>query len=161
MKQVITGSGAASKTAASVSGDVTAWADLDGALVRMSATSVAHIHGVLEGYDGQTVYLINVGSFDIYIEHESAMEQVEANRLLAPNEEALLVGTGKSTQIIYDSAVGRWRIFRGRGDPGDSGAKGDPGDPGAKGDKGDTGDPGPPGADGLTQAQVLARGMGA
>jgi hypothetical protein len=52
--------------------------------------------------------IINVGSSDLVLKHESASSDA-ANRILAPSAADLTLGAGDAVSLYYDSTSSRWR----------------------------------------------------
>lgn len=76
---------------------------------RISADAPRTITGFSGGRKGRYLLIINVGSFNITVNHEDA-GSLAANRVLNPGGASLVLVPNQSSQMWYDSVASRWRV---------------------------------------------------
>lgn len=79
-------------------------------IVRLTSSAARNLTGFAAGSSGQIVLLINVGSYDITIKHEST-SSTAANRVTVPwAGDCVLSASGGAVTIVYDATSSRWRV---------------------------------------------------
>jgi len=67
------------------------------------------ITGMAYGTDGRTARLINDGSNDIFLVHQSASSDA-VNRIITPTGTDVTLGANAIANLIYDDNASRWRL---------------------------------------------------
>lgn len=75
-------------------------------VVRVSSSAAVNLTGLAGGADGRTVFLFNVGSYQISLVDESS-SSIAANRFALANN--LQVAGGDGVLLVYDATDSRWR----------------------------------------------------
>jgi hypothetical protein len=77
---------------------------------RLSSDAARDITGLSAGTSGQTVVLINVGSFAITLKHQSTSSSA-ANRILVPWAADYILAADGAAVLVYDATTSRWRVI--------------------------------------------------
>ncbi len=82
------------------------------ALLRLSSDASRTITGFDKTISrkNDTIWLTNVGSFDVVLAHENA-GSVATNRIISPTTANLALGPDESAMLWYDGTTTRWRIL--------------------------------------------------
>jgi hypothetical protein len=83
--------------------------DPNSSIWRLSSNASRDLTGIV-AHVGMSVDLVNVGSNNIVLKHESSSSAV-ANRILTPSAGDLTLAAAKSAHLWYDSASSRWRVL--------------------------------------------------
>ena len=75
---------------------------------RVSSDALREISGIAGGAAGRLIFLLNVGSADIALEHEGA-GSTAANRIVTPSLSYAYVTAGGMMALMYDATSSRWR----------------------------------------------------
>ena len=78
------------------------------AIQRISSSSANTITGLLAGSNGDLRFFTNVGSFNMTFTHEDT-GSTAANRFSFSNNSNIILNTGCSFTIYYDTTTARWR----------------------------------------------------
>lgn len=79
-------------------------------IVRLTSSAAYNITGFVAGASGDARLLINVGSYDITIKHEST-SSTAANRVTVPwAGDCILAASGGAATLVYDATTSRWRV---------------------------------------------------
>ena len=73
-------------------------------------TANATITGITKGVTGRRVTLINRGTSDVLLTHQDSASNA-ANRIVTPDGSTFTIGPNRSVDLIYDSALNRWRVL--------------------------------------------------
>jgi hypothetical protein len=79
-------------------------------VLRLSTDASRTITGIAAGSAGQTMLVVNGGSFPLVLAHNSGSSSA-ANRIICPNEQLCTLHAGDSVELWYDSAVSLWRVM--------------------------------------------------
>lgn len=79
------------------------------ATIRVSSSTSINLTGLAGGYSNRIITLINVGSQDISINHESGSSSSE-NRFSLPSNSAISLSANRPVTFIYDITSQRWRM---------------------------------------------------
>lgn len=87
------------------------WSIGTGDVFRISASAAYDVTGIVAGTSGQTILLVNVGSFAITLKHQSA-SSTAANRFTTPwAGDCILAASGGNAVLVYDSTSSTWRVL--------------------------------------------------
>lgn len=78
-------------------------------IVRISSNAARNITGIVAASNGDARLLVNVGSFDITLKHQST-SSTSANRLFCAGASDFVLVTGASVPVVYDSTSAVWRV---------------------------------------------------
>lgn len=73
-------------------------------------TGFATGHAVVADRNGQHLPIVNVGSFDLVLAHQSA-SSTASNRIITDTGADLTIGAGKAAFLLYDATTERWRVL--------------------------------------------------
>lgn len=105
-------SGDISNTVASpaqLAADQNNYALVTGDILRISASAARNITGLVATVNGDARLLVNIGTFDITLKHQSA-SSTAANRFLCAGASDYTLSPGASAPVVYDSTSGGWRV---------------------------------------------------
>lgn len=77
-------------------------------IARISSDAQRAITGLVGGTDGRLLTLVNVGSFEIDLSHDSA-GSTAANRFFFPEAGSVLLLPNYALTLWYDATISRWR----------------------------------------------------
>ena len=80
-----------------------------GDILRISASAARNITGLVATVNGDARLLVNIGTFDITLKHQSA-SSTAANRFLCAGASDYTLAAGASAPVVYDSTSGGWRV---------------------------------------------------
>lgn len=80
-----------------------------GDIIRLSTDAARNITGIVATFDGDARLLMNIGSFDITLKHQSS-SSTAANRFICAGASDYVVSSGSSAPVVYDAASGGWRV---------------------------------------------------
>lgn len=80
-----------------------------GDVFRIASDAARNITGLVATSDGDARLILNVGSFDITLKHQSASSSA-ANRFIAVGASDYTLAAGGSAVVVYDSTSGGWRV---------------------------------------------------
>jgi hypothetical protein len=85
-------------------------------ILRLTSDAVRTLTGLQGGKAGRWVILVNVGSNNIVLAHQSASSNA-ANRIISPTAAnyTLTASSGSSAFCYYDAVTDRWRVLFGTG----------------------------------------------
>lgn len=86
-------------------------------VVRASTDTTRNLTGLVGGIDGRIITLMNIGSNDLILKHDST--STAANRFYGPSSQDVTMTANSAAILQYDSTSSRWRII---GAPGQSGS---------------------------------------
>jgi hypothetical protein len=78
-----------------------------GGIVRLSSTQARNISGFI-GKNGDVISIFNVGSYDIFLLHESS-DSIASNRITSATGADLVIFPNDNITLIYDGLASRWR----------------------------------------------------
>lgn len=78
---------------------------------RLSSDAARNITGIVAASNGSRRMLINVGSFNITLQHENA-GSTAANRFLCSTGADIVLSPNQAADIWYDISSSRWRVFK-------------------------------------------------
>jgi hypothetical protein len=78
--------------------------------LRLNSDASRNITGLVAGIDGQEVNIINVGSNNIVLVHQSA-SSTTTNRFLNTTGTDITLTANQAASLIYDATDSRWRVF--------------------------------------------------
>lgn len=87
---------------------------LDAGYLRLNPTSAANMTGMTSGYEGQMVYMQNVGSANLTIPNQDTNSSA-ANRFITPNGNPIVLAPQQTAIALYDCTQNRWIIIVGAG----------------------------------------------
>ena len=79
-------------------------------VLRISSDASRTVSGFSDGRKGRILHLVNVGSNDIVLAHESA-SSTAANRLLISSHADATLLPGQTAMAYYDDTTQRWRVL--------------------------------------------------
>jgi hypothetical protein len=79
-------------------------------VVRLSANAAREITGFAAAADGRAVLLVNVGSNNITLKHQST-SSTAANRIIVPWAGDCIIPADSAATIAYDNTTARWRVI--------------------------------------------------
>lgn len=79
-------------------------------VLRLSTDASRIITGITSGAAGRVLAVLNVGSNDLVLAHQSG-SSTDTNRIIAPNAENFTLPGGTSAILYYDGTSSRWRII--------------------------------------------------
>lgn len=88
-------------------------------ILRLNPTTTNDvIRGIVSGYDGQTIYIKNIGlgATGIRFSHEDFNNTNNANRINIPYQCNMLLRAGDTWQLYYDGVSSRWVVENGYDD---------------------------------------------
>lgn len=97
------------RTPAQITANQNDYAPGDYDVLRMSSDAARNLTGLSGGKMGRLLRIINIGSFNIVIVHESSLS-VAANRIVVASVANLTLATTDSATLYYDSTTMRWRV---------------------------------------------------
>lgn len=98
-------------TPTSLTADTNDWAIGTGDIFRVAGTAARNVTGIAAGTSGQTILLVNVGSFALTLKHQSA-SSTAANRFTTPwAGDCILAAAGGNAVLVYDSTTATWRVL--------------------------------------------------
>lgn len=77
--------------------------------LRMSSNASRTITGIDGGVAARGLIILNVGSSNIVLAHQSASSSVE-NRIISPSAANITLGANDSITLYYDAVDLRWRV---------------------------------------------------
>lgn len=77
--------------------------------IRFNNASAVVINGLKAGYDGQRVFIDNIGTSTLKLAYENT-GSVAANRFFTPSVNGQIIGGGGRLLCIYDGVSLRWRV---------------------------------------------------
>jgi hypothetical protein len=77
-------------------------------VARISSDAARNITGFTQGVDGNSLMLVNVGSFAITIQHQNA-GSVATNRVILLSGADTAIAANGVMWLLYDQTTGRWR----------------------------------------------------
>lgn len=77
---------------------------------RISSDAARDLTGLTAGSSGQAILLINVGSHNITLKHQSTSSDA-ANRILVPWAGDCVITADAAAALLYDSTTSRWRVI--------------------------------------------------
>lgn len=78
---------------------------------RLSSDAARNITGIVAAANGSTRLLINVGSFNLTLVHESA-SSTAANRFTCSTGANIVLSPNQAADIWYDTVSSRWRVYK-------------------------------------------------
>lgn len=82
-----------------------------GDIFRLDADAARSVSGIAGGSSGRCVLLVNVGSFAVTLNHQSA-SSTAANRIISPTAaDYEIAANGASVALFYDATSSRWRVI--------------------------------------------------
>ena len=97
-------------TAAELTADADDYTLAAGDILRLSGDAARSITGIAAGSDAEARLLINVGSHDLTLKHQST-SSTEANRLVVPwAGDYVMTAGGGAALVVYDATTARWRV---------------------------------------------------
>ncbi len=96
-------------TKSQVSADQNNYSLGTGDVFRISSDAARSFTGFVATSDGDARLLVNVGSFDITLKHQST-SSTAGNRLLCVSAADYTLSAGGSAVLLYDSTSGAWRV---------------------------------------------------
>lgn len=95
----------------SLTADTNDWAIGTGDIFRVAGTAARNVTGIVAGTSGQTILLVNVGSFALTLRHQNA-SSTAANRFTTPwAGDCILAAAGGNAVLVYDSTTATWRVL--------------------------------------------------
>jgi hypothetical protein len=83
----------------------------EGDIFRLDSNAARDITGLVARSNGDAILLVNVGSHNITLKHESASSDA-ANRMTVPwAGDYVLAGAGGAALLVYFTASNRWRVI--------------------------------------------------
>lgn len=79
-------------------------------VIRATASAPINVSGIVPTFDNRRLLLINVGSNNLTLTHESA-SSAAANRFLCPASTAVVLTPNASVELFYDATLTRWFII--------------------------------------------------
>jgi hypothetical protein len=77
-------------------------------IVRLTSGAAYDLTGFVAPATARTVLLVNIGSFDLTLKHQST-SSTAANRIIVPWSADLVIAAGGSVFLWYDLTTARWR----------------------------------------------------
>lgn len=94
---------------AQLTADQNDYALASGDILRISSSAARNITGIVATTGGDARLLVNVGSFDITLKHQSA-SSTAANRFLCAGASDYTLSAGASAPVVYDATSAGWRV---------------------------------------------------
>jgi hypothetical protein len=80
-----------------------------GDILRVSASAARNITGLVATVNGDARLLVNIGTFDITLKHQSA-SSTAANRFICAGASDYVLSPGASAPVVYDATSAGWRV---------------------------------------------------
>ena len=84
----------------------------DADVFRISTDASRNITGIAGGWDGRKIKIINVGSFQLNLVHQSGSSDA-ANRIIMDSSLDANIAANSVVDLIYDGTTSRWRLTYG------------------------------------------------
>lgn len=79
-------------------------------VLRIKTDNNRNIDGIASGSEGRLLFLINIGTFTLTINHENT-GAVAANRIITHTALSVTIAASQYGLFYYDIAVSRWRLL--------------------------------------------------
>lgn len=79
-------------------------------IYRISSDAARTITGIVAGSSGALILLVNVGSFNITLSHQSA-SSTAANRIITLWTGDMVLAASAAVSLFYDGTTSRWRVL--------------------------------------------------
>jgi hypothetical protein len=99
-----------STSPAQLTGDQNNYDIGSGTFFRLSSDASRNITGLANGVDGRVIFIVNVGSNNIVIQHNNAGSS-DGNKILSGTGADITLAGNDSIQLIYDGISSRWRVL--------------------------------------------------
>ena len=79
-------------------------------VIRLATDASRNITGFVVDQTGDSFWIINVGGFDLVLQHQN-VSSTATNRILSPTGGDLVLSPNQSALIWHDEITDRWRIY--------------------------------------------------